>query len=73
MKTEINKPMEPYEYIVGNSWYTFSMVSTSFFGVIIVLSGDIVNHIFLINLMIFGIFLQRNQFYELQSRTPGLN
>ena len=40
---EMNKLLENHEHIVGNSWAIFSMVPPRFSGVIVVLSGDVVN------------------------------
>ena len=53
MKIEMNQPLEAHEKIVGNSWALLSMVASIFYGAIVVLSGDVVNSIFRIILMIF--------------------
>ena len=44
--------------MVGKSWATYSMVDTNFSGVNIVPSGDIVNPIFHVSLIIFFKSLQ---------------
>ena len=72
-KRETNKPLETHEQIVGYSWTTFSIVATSFSGVVIVMSGYIVSPIFHITLMIFVNFLQRDVCGVLESRTTGRN
>ena len=43
----MNKPLETREHVLGNSWSIFSMAAPSFSGVIVVLSGYVVNSIFL--------------------------
>ena len=40
---EINKPLDTREQKVGNSLSIFSMVAPIFYGVIVVLSGDVAN------------------------------
>ena len=57
---EMNGPLEIHEQIVGNEWSICSMVAPSFYGVIVVLSGDVVNSIFRITLIIFVKALPRN-------------
>ena len=49
----MKEPSETHEQIVGNSWSILSMVAPIFYGVIVVLSGDVVNSIFCIILIIF--------------------
>ena len=51
---ETKKPFETHGQIAGNSWVIYSMVSPIFYGAIVILSGDVMNPIFLITLMIFG-------------------
>ena len=53
MKIEMNKYLMNHEQIVRNAWDIFSMVSLDFSSVIVLLSGDVVNPIFCIILMIF--------------------
>ena len=62
---EINKPLETYEHIVGNSWAIFPMVSPNFYVVIVVMSGDVVNPIFCITLVIFVEVLPKDSCYGL--------
>ena len=65
--------METHEQILGNSYATFSMVYTGLSGLIILMSADILNPIFCINLMIFFKFLQRDTCYGLEPITTSLN
>ena len=62
-KIEMNKPLETNEQIVGNSWAIFSIFPPSFYGVILVLSSDIVNSIFYITLIISVKYLPRDLCY----------
>ena len=50
---KISKPLETHEQIVGNQWEILSMVYPIFYVVIVVMSGDVLNPIILITLMIF--------------------
>ena len=55
--------MVPNKHTVGNSWDIFSMVTTIFSGVILVLSGDVVDIRFHIAMMMFIKGLQRYPIY----------
>ena len=48
----MNKLLDTHEQIVGNSWAIFSMVAAIFYGVIVVLYGDVVSSIFRITMII---------------------
>ena len=55
---EMTKLLENNEHIVGKSWAIWSIIYPIFSVVIVVMSGDVVNPIFFITLMIFIEVLQ---------------
>ena len=59
--------------MVGRSCAIFSLLDPSFSGVILVMSGDVVNPIFLITMMIFVNGLPRDLCDGLYFITTGLN
>ena len=60
MTIQLNKPLETHEHIVGNSREIFSMVVPKFYGVIVMIYGDVVNSIFCITLIVFVKYLPRD-------------
>ena len=56
----MNEPLETHDSIVGNSGAISSLVSPIFYGVILVLSTDIMQLIFCIPLLIFFKYSQLN-------------
>ena len=73
MTMELKGPLEDHEHIVGNSWDICSVVFPSFYGVIVVLSGDVVNSLFCITLIIFVKDLPRNSCDGLDFITISIN
>ena len=55
----LNKPLDTHDCMVGLSWSILSMFAPIFYGVLVVLSGGVVNPIFWISLMIFVEILPR--------------
>ena len=53
MTIELDKPLESHAQMLGISLAIFSMVSSVFSGVVVVLYGDVMNPIFRITMMIF--------------------
>ena len=49
----MDKLLETHEQIIGNSLSICSMVAPIFYGVVVVISSDVVNSIFCITLNIF--------------------
>ena len=50
---ELNKKLDNHEHMVGRSWDICSLLAQNISGIIAVLSGDVVNPLFFITLMIF--------------------
>ena len=73
MTMELNKPLKTHEHIVSNSWDIFSMSAPNLYGVIVVLSGDVVNSIFHITLIILVKGLPMDLCNTLDFITTGLN
>ena len=53
LKIEMIQQLETHEQSLGNLWYIYSIVEPICFGVILILSGDVVNPISRITLVIF--------------------
>ena len=70
---KITKMLKTHEQIVENSWATYPMSATRFSGLILVLSGDVLNPIFCITMIIFVKNLQMDLCDGLESRTTVLN
>ena len=73
MTMELNKPLETHEQMVVYPWEILSMVTPIFYGVLVVISGDVVNSIFCINLIIFVKYLPRDSCDGLDFITNGIN
>ena len=69
----MNKSLRTHEQIVGNSWAIRSMAAPRFYGVILVLSADLLNSVFCITLIIFVDYLPRDLRDGLDFITTGLN
>ena len=69
----MNKPLDAHKQVVGNSWSISSMVAPILSGVIVVLSGDEVNPIFCITLIIFFKGLRRYSCNGLEYITTDIN
>ena len=69
----MNEALETNDQIFGNSWAICLMVAPNFYGVIVVLYGDVLNSIFPITLIIFVKYLLRNSCDGLDFITTGLN
>ena len=73
MTIDLNKPLNTHYQMVGISGATCSLVVPSFSVVFVVLSGDVVNPIFRITLMIFFHGLPMDSYDGLDFVTTGLN